>query len=160
MRGEAEQDDPEAIADLQLRAKTERERPKTDGAVWIPPRIVAQWPCRGCGAEVEVTDEGARALDAFNASLAARGERPLSTQAIAWCAQCASRAAAARAAANAQQNARIAIAVRELRATRHGTERWTGLLRDLTALGHPDVKALAKAIQETQQGRRGKDDNL
>ena len=51
-------------------------------------RIVDRWPCSSCGAEVEITDAGAHALESMNRILIKRGESPIRQDRCMLCPPC------------------------------------------------------------------------
>lgn len=142
--------DPEAIADLALRAANlrDRNRGKDANAVydWTEPPIVASWPCRGkCGASVGVTQHAVDALRVANEKLRALGEPEI--EHVTFCSACTLRLRAEAAERRARNEATMAAMIRELRA---GTspEKERDILAKLRAMHHPDVDGLARLLAE------------
>lgn len=157
-------EDPEVVADLQLRAATERDRTRTRGVGaydWQAPTAVTRWPCRGgCQALIDVTDEATHALDVYNRELARRGEALLDTSRTAFCNACRERGAAIAADRNRKHVEAVAKLVVELK-TDPGPmpEREWEIINNLRLMHHPDVDGLVQSIRERRdrgkQGKRG-----
>lgn len=85
--------DPEVLADLRARERSERDPSRTsshsDPYAWTEPAIVEHWPCRGgCGAMIGVTREAVDALATSNAMLAKKREAPIAKGKVVWCPDC------------------------------------------------------------------------
>jgi hypothetical protein len=78
--------DPEVAADLDRRARSERDKSRTGSPMF---GIVEHWPCDGCGAMVGVGQLALDTRDALNRELARRGEHPIPKR--AKCDACAAR---------------------------------------------------------------------
>lgn len=138
----SDDEDPEVIADMQLRARTERDATRNRGqALWTRPAIVEHWPCRLCHVLVAVTSEGLGALATFNRDLTKRGEPLLDAGAIAVCDECRLLALAERNKRLPLKHARVAELIHKLKASRN-PEGETELLTELRRWGHPDLPGL------------------
>lgn len=85
-------EDPEVVADLQLRASSEHDRSRTRAAAydWKRPEVIGQWKCRAqCGRFCDVTQDTMEALAMWNRELKRRLEAPLDINTILWCDPCA-----------------------------------------------------------------------
>jgi hypothetical protein len=81
--------DPEVLADLRARERSESDRSRVGEFTFGDPTIVEHWPCRtGCGAMLGVTDATIFALDVHNALLARRREQPIAKTKVMWCPKC------------------------------------------------------------------------
>src|SRR5689334_13171709 len=87
--------DPEVLADLRLRAATERERGHLRDApmpTWQPPKIVDRVPCRGrCGNLVDWTDAAEERVAVFNRRLLATREAPIDKTRVVFCSACSAK---------------------------------------------------------------------
>jgi hypothetical protein len=142
--------DPEVIADLRLRAASERSRGNGDPTLsYRAPVLVEQWPCRGkCGATVPVDEAGVHARNKANAQLARRGEPELGKHEIAFCPACKAKYAPARGDAMRRHADAMAAAIRELKTLVDNDLRERALIARLRELGHPDVDGLVRAVRE------------
>lgn len=81
--------DPEVLADLRARNRSESDRERTGEFTFGDPTIVEHWPCRtGCGAMVGVTEATLFALDVHNAQLKSKREAPIAKGKVMWCPEC------------------------------------------------------------------------
>ena len=141
--------DPEVLADLRLRASTERDRSRSrEMPAYQPARVVDRVPCRGrCGSVVEWTEEAEEAFVTWNRVLARRDEAPLDKTRIVFCNACREEGAKAAAERNRKMVNAIADAIRELK---NGCEshREHELLDKLERAGHPDIAGLKQWLRE------------
>lgn len=149
-------DDPEVRADYELRARTERERGRSRGAVaWTRPVFVEEWPCRVCKEPVSVTQEALDQLRLFNGMLARRGEPILRTTEIMYCDSC--RAEFKRTAADRRrgQVERMRPVIQRLKRSSN-PENERELIKQLEAWSHPDVPGLIQSIRDriASKGRK------
>lgn len=139
----SDETDPEVLADLQLRAFTERDQTRSrEMPAYRPARVVDRVPCRGrCGSVVEWTEEAEEAFTTWNRVLAQRDEAPLDKTRIAFCNACRDEGTKAAAARNRKMVDAIAGAIRELK---DGCDpaRELELLGKLEKAGHPDIVGL------------------
>jgi hypothetical protein len=148
-------DDPEVLADLRLRASSQRDksRDRGDGDYsWTPPNIVGKWRCRNprCGELVDVPEVAMDRFCAFNAELRRRGEEPLDRDRILFCPRCTDefkRVAGDRARDRVE---RMRSAIIELKQTRD-PERQRELLDQLRVWHHPDVDGLTLWLRERER---------
>lgn len=162
--------DPEVIADLRLRASTERDTSRAKEApTWTPAKIFGQWCCRtpGCGAMVDVTEDCFERWSIFNRELRRRGEDPLDPKLIVYCDRCEGLFRAASADKRRKEVDRMAEVIRQLK---DGAETldvtWNGQRHTLSKTeayeklqkwGHPDAHGLKQAIEEkASSGKRTK----
>ena len=153
--------DPEVVADLRLRASTERDTTRSaKPPEYVPPTFVAKWRCKtpGCGALVDVTEESMERLAVFNGRLRSKAEAPLDPHSIVFCADCEQRNDAAQSERRRREVDRMAIVIRgvksgqfPLRVTWNNTEHTlteAQAYEKLERWGHPDVPGLKQAIAE------------
>lgn len=153
--GEFEQD-PEVVADLQLRAATLRERGRArEMPAYEPSKIVDRWPCRACKQPVEVTEDGVDRYQVFNRQLARQGEERLDHTKILFCDSC--RVEYQRTAADRRrgQVERMAVVIRQLKSSNKPEEERL-MIKQLEAWGHPDVTGLVQAIRLRLDGPKTK----
>lgn len=87
--------DPEIIADMQFRSRSELDRSRTGRAANpFDATPVEQWPCRKCGVLVGVTRAAIDAFTTCNAQLRRCGEDPIAKDRVMWCPACRQRDAA------------------------------------------------------------------
>lgn len=151
-------EDPEVVADLRLRAATERDstrtRPTKQG--WSPPAIVDRWPCKtGCGAMVDVPIDAVQALDVFNAQLKRQRERPIAPSQVMVCEKCKVTLLEQEAEEKRTRTERVAHHVAALNASHGMPTEEKGILEQLKRWGHPDPEGLAKAIADRRASERG-----
>lgn len=154
--------DPEVVADLQLRAATERDRSRSrEMPQWSPSVVLTHVPCRKrCGSLVEWNDAAEERFVAFNRMLEARGEAPLDKTKILFCDKCRVLRRQAVADHNRKQVDLTGEVIRDLRrASNPDGER--DLIAKLRELGHPDIDGLLETLRtrnKTQSGKRTKGD--
>jgi len=159
------EEDPEVVADLQLRSYTERSRKGISTEAFgaavrqaaMPPRIVDKVPCRGrCGSLVDWPEDAEDRFQLFNRILAAKAEAPLDKTRIVFCDKCRAQGMAMQGERNRKATDMMRQLIVELRAGAK-PERERELLDKIKKLGHPDVEGLVQAIQarrETKGTRR------
>jgi hypothetical protein len=154
--------DPEVVADLKLRAYTERDRSRTGSANydWSKPVIVTQWKCRTppCKTFVDVTEDTIERWEIFNRELARRGEGPIASHTVLRCDQCEADTRAALAINLRKQVDRMADVIRQIKAgekiIRYKSQSGDHAVDEKTALealkrwGHPDVPGFIAALAE------------
>lgn len=153
-----DEQDPEVLADLQLRASSmhdyTRTRPTKIG--WTPPAIVDRWPCKtGCGAMVDVPIDAVQALEVFNAQLKRQRDRPIAPSQVMVCAPCKAKELELEAEEKRTRTERVAHHVAALNASKGIPTEERGILEQLKRWGHPDPDGLAKAIAERRANERG-----
>ena len=121
-----ELDDPEIIADLQLRSSSQydstRLRPGAEShAAWRPSRVIGKWKCRTppCRNLVDVTEETMEYWAKCNGWLRARGEAPLDTETILRCESCEEQVKAKRGPWLRNRVDEIASVIRQLKDSRN-----------------------------------------
>lgn len=153
-----EEADPEVIADLQLRARTQRERRSVIADLaWQAPIFVASWKCRHpkCDERVAVTQDVVHQLEAFSAELVRRGGRPIPADSVLVCATHEAAVRGFRAEKLREQHVRLAANIRELKQLESpGIS--VDLLAKIRADHHPDVEGLIGAIEARTVRRSGK----
>lgn len=152
--------DPEVIADLVLRASSERDPTRTRGEAvysWAPPKSVGVWACRNprCRAFAEVHQENLDALEVFNRQLTSKGEPPLDVTKILYCDGCLAEFKRTAPDRRRGQVERMAVAIRALKES-NDPERERELLDNLEKWGHGDVPGLVAAIREKRGQTNGK----
>lgn len=150
-------EDPEVVADLRLRAATERDSSRSrEMPVYAPAKVIDRVPCRNrCGSVVSWTEEAEQTFQTFNRQLARRAEAPLDITRILFCPSCEAAGRKARAAALPEFHAKIAEAIRELKAGCDDA-RQRELLEKLKKAGHPDVAGLEQWLRDQANGKHGK----
>lgn len=150
--------DPEVVADLQLRARTARERPRTEAQVdkvlaWQPPEIVGQWRCRTCGSKfMPITADALEYARMWNRILQRRGEAPLDPERIVFCDDCRELHRSHGADKRRDEVDRMAEEVRKLKNAADPTSE-QATIRTLRELGHPDVDGLVHSLTAKAAGR-------
>lgn len=154
--------DPEVIADLQLRAASERDSSRSRGAeyTWTKPVMVENWKCRSSSCEnvVGVTDAAVEAKATWDRMLHRKMEASLVKSTIVFCDACKARGVAMAPDNNRGHVDALAEAIRKLKDSGDAT-RETELIKKLEKLHHPDITGLIKAITErrvAESGRVGK----
>jgi hypothetical protein len=162
--------DPEVVADLKLRAYSERDRSRSRGAdyAWKPPTIVTQWKCRTppCKEFVDVTEETIERWEIFNRQLSRMGEGPLVSHTILWCDSCLAEHAKLRPVKLRKRVERMADVIKQLKAGDkiiryrtdegdHADDRGKAFDR-LREWGHPDVPGLISSLAEKAAASPGK----
>lgn len=157
------EEDPEVVADLRLRAATERDRSRT-GPVLLhqAAAVVAHWPCRACRQPTELTEAGADRFEAFNRVLRARGEEPIATGAVLFCDSCRVEGTAYASKRNRDHVDKLAEKIREYKAS-HDSRRQAELEHEMAKLHHPDLPGLVEAVKQARAtvatGDRGRRHN-
>jgi hypothetical protein len=155
-------EDPEVVADRQLRAYTEASRPgltETQFAARIrevaKPSIVGVVPCRNrCGSVVDWTEEAEHAFEVSNRELERQNEPQLDKTKIVFCPACVARGRSLRADGNRKHVDVLAEKIRALKETDSPDEE-RELIKQIEKLNHPDVPGLLGAIAEKRsKGRR------
>lgn len=142
--------DPEVLADLQLRASSERDRTRSRNANydWTPPPVIDRVPCRArCGNVADWTQEAQDAFETFNRILAQRDEGPLDKTRIVFCDECKAKGATIAGPRNRKHVDIVRDLVEQLKQTeKPRSERI--LLKNLELQGHPDIPGLLDAIDQ------------
>ncbi len=168
------EEDPEVVADLKLRAYTERDKSRTRTAEydWKPPPVVTQWKCRTppCKEFVDVDAETIERWEIFNRELRKRGEKPIASHEVLWCASCLGEHARIRPDRLRARVERMRSVIQQLKAGDQTIRYRTNdgevatderaALEQLKAWGHPDVPALVESIRQrnatpSKRERRG-----
>lgn len=151
MNSERFQRDEEVEADFWARENSQRDNTRNREPVRAlgSPTIVAHWKCRrqACRNLVEITETGAEAWLTFNKLLAKKGEPPLDTATIVFCAECDKEYRANEAERAHKRMARIAEVSERLRNETRPNE-MRDLAKQLDSLGYSDTGALVAAIKE------------
>jgi hypothetical protein len=152
-----DEQDPEVVADLQLRAYTAASRKGLSDAQFgdaikaaATPRIIDKVPCRArCGRLTEWTEEAQDAFDTFNRKLSGEREAPLDKTRIAFCDNCRKLGATYAADRNRKQVDALAVLIRELKdEPPPNTQRERELVEAIKKAGHPDVEGLVQTVRE------------
>jgi hypothetical protein len=150
-------EDPEVVADLQLRARTERERGGRAAREpsWSPPVIAARWRCRGCKSDwlVDVPVDAVAAYLTFNEELKRRGEEPLDESRIVFCDECRDKGRRMAPEGRRNQVERLRSVIQKLKASRRPEEE-RELILQCTALGHPDVEGLVSSLRDKRAAKQ------
>lgn len=154
--------DPEVLADLRLRAQTERERPRTESQVravyaWKPSPVVGKWKCRTppCTHFVDVTEEAMERWAQCNAWLRAEGQEPLDTSTILRCDVCEREMRRVRAGKLRERVDNIAGLIRRLKDSANPRGE-VAIVKQLREWRHPDVDGLLQALDGKSSTRKGK----
>lgn len=149
------EEDPEVIADLQLRAYSEHDSSRTRGAGvydWKKAGDVAWWPCAGaCGDLVGVTEDICEYRHQFNGYLRKRMEADIPIDRIVLCPKCRTRMLQERAYRKWEQKERVAKMIRELKDQKDPATA-KDLIKNLEEEHHPDIKGLIEAIESKRSG--------
>lgn len=163
--------DPEILADLKLRASSERDTDRTRGmaAPFGEPKIVEEWPCRSpaCVSVIGVTQEALDRLAVFNRRIASVGDEvgnraPLDERRIMFCEDCKAKGREFAAKDKREFVEKVAVAIRRLKELAEdgncdGGREERELLKKLRKAGHPDVDGLEIALRErAAKGGSGK----
>lgn len=151
------EEDPEVIADLQLRASSERDGSRTRGAGvydWKKAGDVAWWPCRGCKSLVGVVEDVCAYRQQFNGYLRKRMEAEIPIDGVVLCAKCYARLAKERSHVMFDRKAEVADAIRKLKDHQnprgidgqHDAKGAQAILELLKKRHHPDINGLLDAI--------------
>jgi hypothetical protein len=147
-------EDPEVIADLQLRAYTEKTRKGLSEAGFkaaivaaAKPDIIGEVPCRGrCGAVVGWTQQAEDAFNVWNGILARKVEAPLDKTRIVFCNSCRDLGRKIAGESNRKHIETLASVIRQVKASGN-PDGETKLLERLKELNHPDVFGLLEALR-------------
>lgn len=170
------EEDPEVVADLKLRAYTERDRSRTrgDGAyTWVPPVAVTRWKCRTppCKTFIDVPEDALVAWGVWNRRLASHGDshgnrQPIASHEVMRCDSCAAEYAKVQPARLRKRADRTADVIRQLKAGDkvirfkdndgdHGANE-AEAFQQLRKWGHPDVDGLIAAIADKRNAAPSK----
>jgi len=147
------EEDPEVVADLQLRAASERDSTRSRPSpalleVWAPSsKFVGVWKCRTapCMRMVSVTEETLEYFEKCNEWLALKGEQPLDPTTILRCDRCRDEVKARRPALLRQRVVEMAAVIGKLKASPQPRQEHD-LIRQLTSWNHPDLPGLLDAL--------------
>lgn len=154
--GEDYQQDPEVIADLQLRAATLRDRSRArEMPAFEAAKFVDSWPCRACKQPVPVTDDGVDRYQVFNRQLARLGQERLDHTKIMFCDSCRNEYQRTAADRRRGQVDRMAVVIKKLKASTKPEEE-REMIKQLEAWHHPDVSGLVQAIRNRLDGTKAK----
>lgn len=146
-------EDPEVVADLQLRAHTERDRSRASKEpVYVPPVYVDTWACKLCRLPIEVTADAVERVEIFNRALADRREPLLITSELVACLECAIKIQE-RHAFKARRDAELLGKVIARLKLSRSPEHERGLIAELRQLGHPDVDGLVESLRHKKPTR-------
>lgn len=151
-----EEIDPEVLADLHLRAATEREPTRMrDMPTWKPAAIVDHVPCRNrCGRVVEWTDEAEHAFETWNRILLAKRDAPLDKTRIVFCDACRMSGVQPGADRNRKQHEMLRERIRYLKQSAN-PDGETKVIDEIKKLGHPDVPGLLEALRQKREAKSG-----
>lgn len=141
--------DPEVLADLRLRARTERERPAVPPSAlkWSPSPTIAKVPCRArCGNVTDWTEDAEDRFRIFNRELERRNEAPLDKTRIVFCLKCQEIGAKMAAERNRKHIDALAEVIKRIKASSNPEEEREDIEK-LKKLNHPDVQGLLQAIR-------------
>lgn len=158
----SDEEDPEVIADLQLRAYTEKSRNGLSEAAFgqairaaAKPKIIGQVPCRArCGSLVDWTEEAEESFATFNRKLLSTRDAPLDKTRIVFCIRCRDRGRLEAAAINREHIDRLREVIRRVKASSHPDSEHD-LHKQLRELRHPDVEGLLEALRTKGQKQPG-----
>lgn len=143
------EEDPEVLADLQLRDSSERDSTRTRGAGvydWRKPGDVAWWKCRGgCGVLVGVCEDVCEYRQQLNGYLRKRMEADIPVDGIVPCDKCRARFKQERAYRNWERKEAMAEAVKKLKDAKD-PRKDSETLAVLEKLHHPDIPGLLDAL--------------
>jgi hypothetical protein len=153
-----DEEDPEVIADLRLRAASEFDRTRTRPTghrSFSPDPVIGQVPCRGrCGALADWTESAENAFQTWNRVLERRDEGPLDKTRIVFCETCRKLGQHMSAERNRVHVDKLADLIRQLKeSTEPESER--DLIERIAKLNHPDVAGLVKAIKDARERETG-----
>ncbi len=153
--------DPEVVADLQLRASTERDTSRSGAAAydWKRPDVIGQWKCRAqCGRFCDVTQDTMEAMAMWNRELKRRLEAPLDINAILWCEPCSVEMRRLSSERRRAKVERMASVIKQIKddapniryRDKHGDHSVTRAqaFEVLKEMGHPDVAGFQQALSE------------
>jgi hypothetical protein len=145
--------DPEVLADIQLRNRSQYDRTRTGAPEWTPPKIHSHVPCRNrCGAVTEWTEDAEERFEIFNRILARRNEAQLDRTKIVFCDKCRGDGAKQSSERNRKLVDAVAVAIRGLK---DGCDaaRELELLAKLDKAGHPDIAGLKQWLGDKAKGK-------
>lgn len=160
----SDEEDPEVVADLRLRAYTAASRKGMSEAQFgaaikaaATPKIIDRVPCRNrCGAVVSWTEEAEDTFQTFNRQLARKMEAELDKTKIVFCNSCRIAGGLLSAERNRKQVDFIAQLIRELKNGNGIKEdREKEIIEKLKKAGHPDVEGLQQAIRDKAATKSG-----
>lgn len=151
--------DPEVVADLQLRAATERDstRSRPTTLRYEPCPTVRVLPCAGnvngkpCGHPCELTQTGQARLTQFAKMLLSRGEQPLDEHKLLMCDRCRALWESQRADRKRERVEEMRTCIQQLKASKDAEQEYD-LWRRVEALHHPDPRGLREALRAKSQG--------
>lgn len=160
-------EDPEVVADLKLRSYTEHDRSRSkEPPTYVRPKFVGAWKCRtpACGALVDIIEETMERWAIFNRQLRAKGEPPIDTSQVVFCAACMELYRASSSDKRRKEVDRMADVIRQLKdrssiiSVEYNGQRHTlevpEAYKRLEKWGHPDVPGLKQAIETAEVGSK------
>ena len=149
--------DPEIAADLDRRARSERDASRTRGEAdhgygWLPEQPDEFWPCRGCGKPVGIPPSAIDAARQCNRKLVAMGQKPFRKHELAVCGPCRAKERLAERERELQRGQAIAALTRELR---HGVHPWRvdAIADELRGLG-ADVEQILREVAQANESKQ------
>jgi hypothetical protein len=160
------EEDPEVVADLKLRAYTQRDRSRSGEPDydWKPPPVATQWKCRTppCKAFVDVTTETLERWQLFNEQLKRNGDKSIGSHEVLWCESCLAEHRRIQPDRLRKRVDRMASVIRQIKdgdktiryRTNDGevTCDQRAALAQLRVWGHPDVDGLIAKLAEVSKG--------
>jgi hypothetical protein len=164
----SDEQDPEVVADLKLRAYSMRDRSRNGEANydWKLPTIVAKWKCRTppCKTFVDVPEDTMERWEMFNGHLKARGEQPIASHEVLWCESCLEQHRKIRPDKLRRQVERMASVIRQIKAgdqvIRFRTDSGEHAVGEREALEwlkkwhHPDVPGFEQWLKEQRSSNK------
>lgn len=153
--------DPEVIADLQLRAMSERDSTRTRGAdySWTAPEVIGKWKCRNraCSTLCDVTEDTMARWADSNVMCRRRGWPTIETHEVLICDSCRVLVENKRCEKRKAQREQTAELVRRLKDS-PDPRREKHIVEQLEKLNHPDIIGLLESLAEKAErgSRRGK----
>lgn len=142
--------DPEIIADLRLRAATERDasRERPTSLRFEPCRTVRTLPCREptCRKPCELSETGAARIMQFNRRLISLGEQPISEYQIMICPECRAHFVAAKGKRNRERIEESRKLIRALKDSKD-FENEHAIWKRLEQMHHPDIHGLRESLR-------------
>jgi hypothetical protein len=159
----SEELDPEVVADLRLRAYSERDSSRARVsehhlATFRPDDPVAEWKCRNpnCARFMPVTQEAIDRLDDANRHWPKKaGQPPLKSYEVAMCDACSQWVKDNRSQRLRDKVTKLADLIRRLKDSTHPREA-TELLADIAKCHHPDIPGLLDAIEAKRASKGDK----
>lgn len=152
--------DPEVLADLHLRASSERDASRTrgDGVYdWRRNDTADVWGCRSssCSGTVDVGQEVVDGLEVFNRRLREQREAQIEPHRVAFCADCRAMGAKLAAERNRKHVDALAELIRRLAADPPPSlPDEYDLIEKIKLMRHPDVEGLIGAIRARREQAR------